>query len=229
MKRDSRTREAAIIAIVSVAVLAFSAAMSAMTGTMSGSAYAGAPVAPGMLGIGERHTAPLVSPVTAEDKVAAVAEQADGALTLLVTPVRKAHVKPAAKPKPKAVANAAVKKPVAKKASRSHVPRAVVRKGAKLAKASVRTWKSARVSWYGPGFYGKRTANGTVLRPDSMICAHRSLPFGTRVQFWFNGRVVTATVADRGPYGVSREFDLGPGTAKALGFSGVGTVRYRIL
>jgi rare lipoprotein A (peptidoglycan hydrolase) len=36
-------------------------------------------------------------------------------------------------------------------------------------------------------------------------------------------------VQDRGPYVSGRTFDLGPGTAKALGFSGVGTVKWRIV
>lgn len=90
-------------------------------------------------------------------------------------------------------------------------------------------WQTARVSWYGPGFYGHTMAGGGTLTPSSMVVAHRSLPFGTRIEFSYNGRTCTAVVRDRGPYVAGRVFDLGPGTAKALGFSGVGTVRYRIL
>lgn len=90
-------------------------------------------------------------------------------------------------------------------------------------------WSSARVSWYGPGFYGHTMAGGGTLQPDSMVVAHRSLPFGTRVEFKYNGKTCVAVVKDRGPYVSGRTFDLGPGTAKALGFSGVGTVSYRIL
>ncbi len=90
-------------------------------------------------------------------------------------------------------------------------------------------WRTARVSWYGPGFYGNTMAGGGTLTPTSMVVAHRSLPFGTRVQFKYRGKSVTAVVQDRGPYVGGRTFDLGPGTAKALGFSGVGIVQYRIL
>lgn len=90
-------------------------------------------------------------------------------------------------------------------------------------------WKSARVSWYGPGFYGHTMAGGGTLQPDSMVVAHRSLPFGTLIEFSYNGLTCTAVVQDRGPYSGGRTFDLGPGTAAALGFSGVGTVQYRIL
>ncbi|MRS12619.1 MAG: hypothetical protein EG823_06065 [Actinobacteria bacterium] len=90
-------------------------------------------------------------------------------------------------------------------------------------------WKSAKVSWYGPGFYGNTMAGGGTLQPDSMVVAHKSLPFGTMIEFAYNGRTCIAVVADRGPYAGGRVFDLGPGTASALGFSGVGTVQYRIL
>lgn len=90
-------------------------------------------------------------------------------------------------------------------------------------------WKTARVSWYGPGFYGRTMASGATLQPDSMVVAHRSLPFGTRIEFAYNGRTCVAVVMDRGPFVSGRVFDLGPGTAAALGFGGVGTVSYRFL
>ncbi len=85
------------------------------------------------------------------------------------------------------------------------------------------------MSWYGPGFYGRKTASGAVLTQGMMNVAHRSLPFGTQIQFEYNGHTCTAVVNDRGPYAGGRTFDLGPGTATALGFGGVGTVKYRIL
>lgn len=90
-------------------------------------------------------------------------------------------------------------------------------------------WKSAKVSWYGPGFIGNTMAGGGTLEWGSMVVAHRSLPFGTRIEFEYNGLTCVAVVQDRGPYAGGRIFDLGPGTAAALGFSGVGTVRYRVL
>lgn len=90
-------------------------------------------------------------------------------------------------------------------------------------------WKSARVSWYGPGLYGRKTASGAVLTEGMMNVAHRSLPFGTRIQFEYKGRSCIAVVNDRGPFVGGRTFDLGPGTATTLGFGGVGTVKYRIL
>jgi len=90
-------------------------------------------------------------------------------------------------------------------------------------------WKTAKVSWYGPGFYGHTMAGGGTLTPTSMVVAHRSMAFGTRIEFQYKGKTCVAVVQDRGPFIAGRTFDLGPGTAKALGFGGVGTVSYRIL
>lgn len=90
-------------------------------------------------------------------------------------------------------------------------------------------WKTAKVSWYGPGFYGNTMAGGGTLTPTSMVVAHRSMAFGTRIEFSYKGKTCVAVVQDRGPYIAGRVFDLGPGTAQALGFGGVGIVSYRIL
>ncbi len=90
-------------------------------------------------------------------------------------------------------------------------------------------WKRVFVSWYGPGFYGNHMANGEILRTDSMIFAHKTLPFGTKIEMRYNGKTAVGIVKDRGPFIPGREFDLGPGIAKALGFSGVHYVYYRIV
>lgn len=90
-------------------------------------------------------------------------------------------------------------------------------------------WKKAKASWYGPGLYGNGMAGGGKLKKNSMVVAHRSLPFGTKIKIKYKGKTVTAVVKDRGPFIKGRIFDLGPGTAKALGFSGVGTIKYKIV
>jgi len=100
---------------------------------------------------------------------------------------------------------------------------------AKNAIVPLSSWSSAKVSWYGPGFYGHTMAGGGNLTPTSMVVAHRTMKFGTRIQITYNGKTTIAVVQDRGPYIAGRTFDLGPGTAKALGFSGVGTIKWRII
>ncbi|MCX8007348.1 MAG: septal ring lytic transglycosylase RlpA family protein [Coriobacteriia bacterium] len=111
----------------------------------------------------------------------------------------------------------APRRPEAKKPARS------------VAKPAAGGWRTARVSWYGPGFYGHKMAGGGKLTPTSMVVAHRTLPFGTKVEIEYKGRRVLAVVMDRGPFVRGRTFDLGPGTAQALRFSGVGTIRWRIV
>lgn len=89
-------------------------------------------------------------------------------------------------------------------------------------------WKTAVASHYGRNFTG-RGASGERIGPYSMIVAHKTLPFGTLIEFEYRGRRAVAHVADRGPHVAGREFDLGPGVVRALDFSGVDTVRYRII
>lgn len=89
-------------------------------------------------------------------------------------------------------------------------------------------WKNGVASHYGINFTG-RGANGEEIGPYSMIVAHKTLPFGTLIEFEYRGQRAVARVADRGPHVAGREFDLGPGVARVLGFRGVDTVRYRII
>jgi len=92
---------------------------------------------------------------------------------------------------------------------------------------------TGQASWYGPGFYGNRTANGEVFRPGTYTAAHRSLPFGTRVKVTNlnNGRSAVVRINDRGPFTGGRIIDLAHGAASDLGVtaSGVATVRLEVL
>lgn len=83
------------------------------------------------------------------------------------------------------------------------------------------------VTWYGPGWYGRRTACGNTLTPRLMGVAHRTLPCGTRVTFSYGDRVVEATVVDRGPYAHGVDFDLTWGAARALGVLAAGRASVR--
>lgn len=72
-------------------------------------------------------------------------------------------------------------------------------------------------SYYGPGLYGHGTACGLVLTTGLLGVAHRSLPCGTPVTLQHGSTTVTVPVVDRGPYVLSREFDLTYATKVALG------------
>ncbi len=95
---------------------------------------------------------------------------------------------------------------------------------------SRRTWHLDRdVSWYGPGFYGKRTACGLEMTEDLVGVAHKSLPCGTRITFRnpANGRTVTAPVVDRGPFVAGRQWDLTGGLCKKLDHCYTGSLSWR--
>jgi rare lipoprotein A len=79
-----------------------------------------------------------------------------------------------------------------------------------------------KATWYGPGFWGRRTACGTKLKPGTLGAAHRKLPCGTEVTFTHNGASVDATVIDRGPFRKGYKWDLTKKTAKVIGFLSVG-------
>jgi rare lipoprotein A (peptidoglycan hydrolase) len=80
-----------------------------------------------------------------------------------------------------------------------------------------------KATWYGPGLWGNQTACGMVLQPTVIGAAHKGLPCGTPVTFRFAGRIVAATVIDRGPFRKGFAWDLTKKTAKRVGFLAVGT------
>lgn len=82
---------------------------------------------------------------------------------------------------------------------------------------SVTVYRRSIATLYGPGFYGKRTACGVILRRRTLGVANRTLPCGTEVQIYYNGSVITVPVIDRGPYAHHANWDLTMATGRALG------------
>jgi rare lipoprotein A len=85
-------------------------------------------------------------------------------------------------------------------------------------------------SYYGTAHHGHRTASGVRFDEHQLTAAHRSLPFGTvvRVTNLDNGRQVTVTINDRGPFKKKRVIDVSSRAARELGFLRAGTARVRI-
>jgi rare lipoprotein A (peptidoglycan hydrolase) len=83
-------------------------------------------------------------------------------------------------------------------------------------------------SWY---HEGARTANGERYRPDGISAAHRTLPFGTRVQVHNQrtGRSIVVRINDRGPFIGGRIIDLSRGAQRALGMGGLAPVCLAVL
>lgn len=72
-------------------------------------------------------------------------------------------------------------------------------------------------AYYSKDYKGP-TASGDNYDPNKFTCAHRTLPFGTklRVTDAKTKRSVTVTVNDRGPFTKGRVIDLSLAAAKAL-------------
>ena len=85
-------------------------------------------------------------------------------------------------------------------------------------------------SWYGPGFYGRTTANGERFSKGTLTAAHRTLPFGTKVRVTnlSNGRSVVMRINDRGPFKYHRVIDLAHGAASQLQMMQAGEVPVKL-
>jgi rare lipoprotein A len=85
-------------------------------------------------------------------------------------------------------------------------------------------------SWYGPGFHGRRTANGEVFDQHSLSGAHPTLPLPSyvRVTNLSNGSSVIVRINDRGPYHGRRVIDVSRRVAEMLDFKSRGMGRVRV-
>lgn len=75
-----------------------------------------------------------------------------------------------------------------------------------------------KASFYSHKLKGKHTSNGGKYHPDSLTCAHRSLPFGTLLRVFnpVNNKEVIVRVTDRGPHRKNVLIDLSFSAAKQL-------------
>ena len=90
--------------------------------------------------------------------------------------------------------------------------------------------KDGKATYYSNKLLGRRMSNGEFYHPDSMTCAHRTLPFGTRILVTNprNGRQVVVRVADRGPFVRGRVIDLSYAAARELGFLTAGVAYMKL-
>jgi rare lipoprotein A len=83
---------------------------------------------------------------------------------------------------------------------------------------------SGMASFYG-NESGSKTASGQRFNQNALTCAHRSLPFGTKLRVTHGDRSVIVTVNDRGPFVRGRVLDLSTAAARAVGIAGAGVGR----
>ena len=85
-------------------------------------------------------------------------------------------------------------------------------------------------TWYGPGFYGRKTACGEIFSGKELTAAHRTLPCGSmvRVTNLNNGSSIVVRINDRGPYG-NAIIDLSPKSKEAIGMGSKAPVKLEVL
>jgi rare lipoprotein A len=162
--------------------------------------------------------------------------QAEAPPVAKVQPAKKTEpAKAKAASKKAAPAKAAVKKPLTAAARRKAAVAARKKEAARVARVirsagpppPVRQHYDGVASFYGEG---QRVASGGRFNPNAMTAAHRSLPFGTKVQVTdkHSGRKVVVTINDRGPFKKGRIIDLSRAAARALGMGHRGVSRVHV-
>jgi rare lipoprotein A len=85
-------------------------------------------------------------------------------------------------------------------------------------------------SWYGHPYHGRRAANGEIYDMETLVAAHRTLPFDTwlRVVNLSNQKSVEVRVIDRGPFVNGRIIDLSHAAARQIELIGPGVAKVRL-
>jgi rare lipoprotein A (peptidoglycan hydrolase) len=89
----------------------------------------------------------------------------------------------------------------------------------------VTVYRPSVASWYGgPTMWGRQTACGIKLTRQTIGLANKTLPCGTNVALYYQGKTLVVPVIDHGPYVNGRDWDLTEATATALGIGTQGVV-----
>ena len=98
---------------------------------------------------------------------------------------------------------------------------------------TIQAQSDGKASYYSNGLHGRKMSNGERYDRNAFTCAHRTLPFGTRLKITNprNGKSVIVRVTDRGPFVRGRVVDLSYAAARELGTiaSGVAYVKVELV
>jgi peptidoglycan lytic transglycosylase len=85
-------------------------------------------------------------------------------------------------------------------------------------------------SWYGIPYHGRHAADGEIYDMETLVAAHRVLPFNTWlvVTNLANDKAVKVRIIDRGPFVSGRIIDLSKAAARQIGLLGPGVGRVRL-
>lgn len=116
----------------------------------------------------------------------------------------------------------------------AHVPQAPqptrASRNAKQTAVPVGYTEEGIASWYGIPYHGRRAADGEIYDMETLVAAHRLMPFNTwlRVTNVANDKSVNVRVIDRGPFVNGRIIDLSKAAARQIGLLGPGVGRVRL-
>ena len=98
---------------------------------------------------------------------------------------------------------------------------------------TIQAQSDGKASYYSNGLHGRKMSNGERYDCNAFTCAHRTLPFGTRLKITNprNGKSVIVRLTDRGPFVRGRVVDLSYAAARELGTlaSGVAYVKVELV
>jgi rare lipoprotein A len=85
-------------------------------------------------------------------------------------------------------------------------------------------------SWYGHPYHGRAAADGEIYDMETMVAAHRTLPFQTwvRVRNLSNNKTVDVRIIDRGPFVGNRIIDLSHAAAQQIELIGPGVAQVEV-
>ena len=97
-------------------------------------------------------------------------------------------------------------------------------------RASARQANTARASYQGDAYAGRRTASGERYDPNALTAASTTLPIGSTVIVTnpATGHSVKVRVNDREPKGHGRSLDLSRHAAEELGMTEKGVARVKV-
>ncbi len=86
-------------------------------------------------------------------------------------------------------------------------------------------------SWYGHPYHGRKAADGEIYDMETMVAAHRTLPFQTmiRVRNLTNDKTVDVRIIDRGPFVDGRVIDLSHAAAREVDLIGPGVAQVELI
>jgi rare lipoprotein A len=92
------------------------------------------------------------------------------------------------------------------------------------------TIETGVASWYGHPYHGRRAADGEIYDMETLVAAHRTLPFNTWVRVYDldNGKTIDVRIIDRGPFVDGRIIDLSHAAAQAIEMIGPGIANVRV-